>query len=218
MQEYIIDKGLRTKEVGVIFSLSFIISVLLKANGVSDFILDKIIEALSLLKIEQVIDTLGIVPDFVSVPFWFALLSWFYGSCLWKTPVFKKLHNVPDLNGKWTGFLESSYDKSQKYKMDLIVNQTWRKIHFTAVFDKSTSESNVVAILTEKTGRPTIYFGYENESHDIHAHQQMYIGYNKIEFTVDGKLRGRYSNDRPSNSINKSDGNCGVFLLEKVEN
>lgn len=101
---------------------------------------------------------------------------------------------------------------------DLIVNQTWRKIHFTAVFDKSTSESNVVAILTEKTGRPTIYFGYENESHDIYAHQQMYIGYNKIEFTVDGKLRGRYSNDRPSNSINKSDGNCGVFLLEKVEN
>ena len=55
MQEYIIDKGLRTKEVGIIFSLSFIISVLLKANGVSDFILDKIIEALSLLKIEQVI-------------------------------------------------------------------------------------------------------------------------------------------------------------------
>lgn len=39
MQEYIIDKGLRTKEVGIIFSLSFIISVLLKANGVSDFIL-----------------------------------------------------------------------------------------------------------------------------------------------------------------------------------
>lgn len=82
MQEYIIDKGLRTKEVGIIFSLSFIISVLLKANGVSDFILDKIIEALSLLKIEQVIDTLGIIPDFVSVPFWFALLSWFYSSCL----------------------------------------------------------------------------------------------------------------------------------------
>ncbi len=214
MQEYAIDRGIRRKVTIILFTLAILITLLIRSICLGIMNFDKIHEILSYVGIDEIVSALGILPDLLSIPVWYGILWLLYDKFLWKKSIMQKFHHVPNIEGDWSGELISSYDDTAKHSMTLIIKQTWSHIHFTAKFDKSKSESNVAAILSEDTGQPVIYFGFQNRSKDREAHQQIYDGYNRID--LDGNvMNGRYSNDRPSNDPNKKDGNCGVFKLIK---
>lgn len=215
MQEYIIDENYRNKVVEILIFLAVIIAGLIRYSVNGDF-LNSILSQLFGDEMKKIIDLLGVVPNFLSVPFWYYVLWSLFDKYLWKCKLIQRFHNVPYIEGIWKGELKSSYDLSKTYNMQLEIKQTWSHIHFTAIFDKSSSESNIAAILSNETGDPVIYFGFQNRSRDRNAHEQIYDGYNRIELKGD-TMYGSYSNNRPSNEQGKSDGNCGNFKLSKIE-
>lgn len=215
MQEYAIDKGIRGRVTIILFTISILLTVLIRQSGIGDKLMTGFVYILKLGKINETVDILGFVPDILGVPFWYGVMWGLFNNYAWKCKIFQKFHSVPDISGMWKGELISCYDKSVKHPMKLKVSQTWSQIHFTAIFEKSSSESNIAAILSENTEHPVIYFGSQNRSKDMDAHKQIYDGYNRIEL-IDNKMDGSYSNDRPSNDPNLKDGNCGTFTLTRV--
>lgn len=213
MQEYTIDKDTRRNVTVILIIFAIIIATLMRTSGAGNAFIQLIRKILG-IKNNETFELLDIIPNIVSAPFWYGILWYLFDRYLWKCKIFQMYHHVPNIEGLWDGELMSCYDQSTKHKMQLEVKQTWSHIHFTANFEKSSSESNIAAILSNDTGDPIIYFGFQNHSRDRSAHQQIYDGYNRIELK-NNTMYGSYSNNRQSNKATKSDGNCGSFTLTK---
>lgn len=79
-----------------------------------------------------------------SIPGIYALLFLAFDKYLWKYKIFKKLGIViaDDLNGKWKGFIKSSYDEFQKeIPAELDITQSATKIKICGIFEQSKSVS-----------------------------------------------------------------------------
>ena len=214
MQEYLINKGVRRNVILILFVISFLIATFFQNQGIGNTIITFISMCLDKLKIKDMVERLGFLPDILSFTFWYLVIWGLFDKIVWKCPIIQKFHSVPNINGVWEGELTSCYDEPLKHSMKLTVIQTWSQIHFTAKFEKSSSESNIVSIQTDENGHPVIYFCFQNQSQDVSQHQQVYYGFNRIDLN-DNVMDGRYSNDRPSNKQDRTDGNCGTFTLTK---
>lgn len=219
MHSYSIDSNVRGKFLIYIFIFSILVSTVLTAlfSNVIQSILNWLtsINCMSVLLDEC--QKFGVTVNFIGVPFIYWLLFYFFDKCIWKTRVIAKLHNVPDINGKWKGTLVSSIN-NKEIRMEMDVVQTWSKIKFISIFPdtNSKSESNNAAIYVESIGDMKVGFGFINRSRQVNA--QQYDGYNVLEFDDNNHIVGRYFNNRDNTNIDpfNKGGNKGTFYLEKV--
>lgn len=71
-----------------------------------------------------------------------------YFSYAWRWPCFKKILYIPDVNGTWIGYLESSWRNEQKEKLPpmkfvLVIRQTWLTISVKAFTDSQKTNSHI---------------------------------------------------------------------------
>ncbi len=111
----------------------------------------------------------------LSTPWWFDMPSLmgfyglFYGSFdkwLWRIPILRKvgLVKVPDIAGKWKGYITSSFDEHQDHcEASIEICQTWTKIRINLETETSRSYSQTAAVLTEIPHCTAISYEYVNE-------------------------------------------------------
>jgi hypothetical protein len=169
----------------------------------------------------EILRTLAIV-----IPWWFdaPAVMGFYGlfytafdRWLWRTPFMHNTHmvNIPDLNGKWTGYLTSSHDEHQiRHGINVTVYQTWSRIQIVLQSERSRSHSMMASIRTENPIGPELSYEYFNEPH-VDAKMTMHIhrGTNRLALRADnGKttLEGEYYTGRDRQ-------NFGTMYLERLD-
>lgn len=144
--------------------------------------------------------------DAPSVMLLYGLIYDLFDKYIWKWGIWRRLKiiRVPDLNGKWVGYLCSSYSGNDK-KLDgeLEIFQTWRKIQIKLKTKYSKSVSLVAAIVTKDPDGVVIDYEYINEPEPnamatMHAHR----GTAFITQTSDGNtLEGNYYAGRDRRTI-----------------
>lgn len=215
MHSYSIDKKIRTHISIALFVASIVISMLLRSilSPYSDIITARLSSSMINPVIEFLSST-GIFPNFLEAAVIFSVLSFVFERWIWKLPLVRFFHKIPDLNGHWEGELFSSYSK-EAIHMDLDIVQTWSEISFRASFPKSTSSSNTAAIHVEDNRGISIYFGFHNDSTDIASGMQSYYGYNILTLIDEDTLSARYFNNRPNQRKTVKGGNMGTFNLKR---
>lgn len=166
MHTYSTDNDLRPKVIGAIGVLSYLVL------GGLEYLLSLVSETFSL----------GIV---LGVPSWgliFGILFTMFGRWGWNTSVSRGLGavKVPDLNGKWMGWIETSYDGDPPIPEEMIhpdndpdseytrltarleIEQTWRKMGVHFATDSSSSDSEGATVLAGEGKWPNLNYQYEN--------------------------------------------------------
>ena len=213
MHNYSLNTDNRKNAIIIIMVISFILNSLLYSpmNLFIDFLGNKI-GFISVL-ISQC-DKIGISISQVSVLGIFGIIYFLYIKFLWKTKVFKKLHNIPDLNGEWNGSYLSSYidDKGQP-KMggcNVTIKQDWNKISIKCEFGESSSSySKTASLYVDDIEGSILTFTYINDSNNPNWKTRKHDGCN-IFHCKDGALKGKYFTDR-------GDGTHGKIQLVKTE-
>ena len=137
MHQYSLDKKIRERVLYIIVILSVALSPVLKnlfaglIETIGSFINQS--EALSLFA--KTIKDAELVPNVIGVPVIYGLLFLLFDRFLWKFKPLNRILGVPNLSGKWTGKLQSSYD-DEYYEMTLEIKQTWTKIQCKSIFAK----------------------------------------------------------------------------------
>ena len=219
MHQYSLDKNIREKVLLIIVILSMAISYMLKYIFAEP--IETIIyyinqsEALSLF-VKTILDS-EIVPSIISASVIYKVLLYLFDRFLWKFKPLNLILGIPDLNGKWTGTLQSSFD-DKSYDMILEIKQTWTKIQCKSSFDKSSSNSKIASIYLNDPESPVLYFSFHNQSQDLETRSQQYDGFNILSLSTDKKsLSGKYFNDRPNPKKTIKGGNMGkIELFKKV--
>ena len=218
MHTYSVDKDLRAKVVVGIFIASMLISLILN-DLFADIIRNMImyLEQSSVKKYVKLLEWLEVNPNFLGIPFWYGIISFVYDRWIWKWKLFECWHHVPNLEGKWTGILTSSYDE-KSISMNMDIKQTWNKISFKSTFPDTNSKSysNVAAIHVAGNSGIEIYFGYRNDSYSVSNKLQSYNGYNILQLIDKNKIKARYFNERENPNPKFKGGNKGIFELNKV--
>jgi len=106
----------------------------------------------------------------------------FYGAFekpFWKTKLLRRagIVSLPDLNGTWQGYLNSSHDNyATQYPISSEVTQRWRHLSIRLESAVSISRSESAALLTQDAGRNTLSYEYFNAPKasavgSMHAHR-----------------------------------------------
>ncbi len=134
----------------------------------------------SLLEGQPVISAL-FPPYFISIPSAFGFYSLYmllFEKHLWKHNLVRKSFflKTPDLNGKWSGHLKTSYDDhSKEYPCSLEISQTWTHITICLKTDNSFSNSFAASINLFSSNNNLLVYEYRNEPKsgapsDLHSH------------------------------------------------
>ena len=196
MHTYSTDNDLRPKVYGVLALLAYWITVL----------------------VELVTTALSTVLPFAAgfVVSWglaFAIVWKIHDRWFWKTRIARALGftRVPNLNGKWEGWIVTSYEgdiddqalhpdnapseDGQKMKAWLDIDQTWRKINVHFETTQTPSDSNGATMLTEKGKWPSLSYQYENPGSPLVEGLDMHFGTASLEYRDEGDretLEGLY--------------------------
>ena len=119
------------------------------------------------------ITALGLeLPSWATIPYVVLLLSAVYSIAryafdiyIWKLALFRQLHlvKIPDLDGKWEGLLQSSYDAQKtSYPITLHIKQRWSKILIRLDTETSRSHSVSASLRTDMKFAELSY-RYENK-------------------------------------------------------
>ena len=156
-------------------------------------VLDDVVARVFLFSIEPTAPTLGIVLTLTTVVF----SKW-----IWNTWPVRALGlvQVPDLNGKWSGQIVSSYHESTDngggIPVEVTIEQSWRKITVEFETEDSHSYSLGASFITSQSD-PQLHYHYQSVPKP-HAENtlEMHRGSTEIRF-IDGEdgedtLEGRY--------------------------
>lgn len=143
----------------------------------------------------------------------FAFVWKIHDRWFWKTRIAQVLGitRVPNLNGKWEGYIVTSYkgeipdealhpdnDPSkdgQKLLSWLDIDQTWRKINVHFETTQTPSDSNGATMLIEEGKWPSLSYQYENEGSPLVEGLDMHFGTASLEYRNGGEtdtLEGLY--------------------------
>ena len=92
------------------------------------------------------------VPSFAGC---YSSLHWLFDRYVWRLGLFRRLRliQVPDLNGKWAGVVESSYSKAgPAHSVSVTVMQRWSKMALT--FEPEHSRSTTTTAHLRTIGLP----------------------------------------------------------------
>ena len=96
----------------------------------------------------------------------YTVLYWIFDRHVWRWRILRRLRllSVPDLNGMWTGEIDSSFGEEGTNR-DVKVNimQRWASILITLQAGESSSRSTMAAFKTRDTDSPELTYTYLNE-------------------------------------------------------
>ena len=99
-----------------------------------------------------------------SVLFFYGLLFIIFDKWLWQYFKTINLIKTPNLNGKWTGYLKSSFSNHKlEVKAKIRIFQTWTKIKILLITNKSLSYSEVASIVINTPEGKYLSYQYINE-------------------------------------------------------
>lgn len=135
-----------------------------------------------------------------------AALLHFYDRHFWKYPILNKLVQIPDLSGRYSGFIEYEWEKNpEKMKSVIEIIQTASTIKINTFFksDKheNTQSTSWVEDLKFENGHYFIHFFYFNSGTLINGHLNCHYGANRLKVILDDKglpkkLSGNYFTNR----------------------
>lgn len=111
----------------------------------------------------------------LSVPWWvdapsvvgfFGLAYGLFDRWAWRIPVFRRrvLGNMPDLAGRWTGSVKSSFDGFEvDHPVEATIVQTWSRLNVLIRADHSASESMSAAFDIGDDGIWGVVYTFRNE-------------------------------------------------------
>lgn len=159
---------------------------------------------------------IGLFIDF-SVLLFYPVLFHIFNKWVWKWKHFPFVE-VPNLNGKWEGVLESSYKEDETDPPNIInpimeINQTWLEIEIRLYGKDSDSKTYTAAFSTKNQDAIELYYQYTTDP-KFGAKETMHMTKGTGWFTLDSKWEsfkgGYYTGGRDSK-------NHGTFEFKKKE-
>lgn len=214
MHTYSTDNDLRPKVYGVLALIAYGITILVE---------------LATSALSTVLPFAGGVV--ISWGLAFAIVWKIHDQWFWKTRTAQLLGITcaPDLNGKWEGYIVTSYEgeipdealhpdnnsseNGQKLLAWLDIDQTWRKINVHFKTTQTPSDSNGATMLTEEGKWPSLSYQYENEGSPLVEGLDMHFGTASLEYRDDGEaetLEGLYYTGPGRN-------NNGLMSFERLD-
>ena len=134
----------------------------------------------------------------------YQVLYYLFDRFIWKWCLLRKLGlvTVPNLNGRWSGNLKSSYEPDvQDYQIDVFITQQWSKISVRLEAGESHSKSIAASFLTDDPSSPELVYVYDNDPgamapKSMHSHG----GTAKLRVTDSG-LQGQYYTGRGRGTV-----------------
>jgi len=151
----------------------------------------------------------------INVPFWVSIPSIFgiFGSLylllnmwIWKSKLLHRLRiiRVTDLNGKWVGYLKSSYNNySTEIPVSIFIYQSWTKILIVLESETSKSTSRSATILTFNPHCSSLSYEYVNYPNPASlTTMHMHIGSTHLDIVKDNReLIGSFYSGRDRNNV-----------------
>ena len=129
----------------------------------------------------------------------FSGLHWLFDHYVWRLGLLRKLRliQVPDLNGKWAGVVESSYSQAgPAHSVSVTVMQRWSKMALTLETEHSRSTSTTAHLRTIDLPNPQLSYQYVNEPKpNAPGTMEMHKGTATLELVGTG-LEGDYYTGR----------------------
>ncbi len=145
--------------------------------------------------------------EMFSVPFFISIIFFYINQWGWEKCFFKWLIDIPNLNGRYEGQLESSYQSNGAntiIQCAVEVKQTASSITISAYFfnpiknEFSKSDSVIELIDKQKNGSFLLYYVYTNTPGKLHTSLNIHEGTTVCIYYPDKKtLSGEYYNSRP---------------------
>lgn len=81
---------------------------------------------------------------------------------IWKWNVWRKigLVKIPNLNGRWYGFVKSSYNSETKYNVSQEIKQNWTHMSIHFATEKARSHSFTGSVLVDQPEGEIIHYAY----------------------------------------------------------
>lgn len=95
----------------------------------------------------------------------YTALYWIFDNRMWRWPLWRRmgLLNVPDLNGRWAGTVESSYGNGSRYEVAISISQRWSKLLVSLETEYSFSYSISATLKVADVTIPELSYLYINE-------------------------------------------------------
>lgn len=165
--------------------------------------------------LDQLHSFIGLLIDF-SVIFFYKLFYDLFDNWLWKFSSFIPFRNVPNLNGKWEGNLNSSFkdktdDDLTNVKAMIQISQTWQEIEIRLKTNNSKSKTVTAAFFTKNPNAIELSYQYQNDPNpnaikSMHTHK----GTGWVTLAPEmNSFEGGYYNGRDSK-------NHGSLKFEKI--
>jgi len=145
-----------------------------------------------------------VIPWWLDAPSVGGFLTLFYTAFdkwLWKKTIIRKLclTRIPDLNGIWSGYIQSSFDDhSKKLPVKANIKQTWTEINMLVITESSKSCSLTATMTMDDRGASVLSYEYLNEpGPDAAKTMHMHRGFTALTLSNDGcALSGPYYSGR----------------------
>ena len=136
------------------------------------------------------------VPSFAGC---YSSLYWLFDRYVWRLGLLRKLKliQLPDLNGKWVGEVESSYSQdSHAHSVSVVIVQRWSKMLVRLETGNSRSHSVMASLRTIDLPNPELSYQYVNEpKSNAPGTMEMHRGTATLELIGSG-LEGDYYTGR----------------------
>ena len=136
------------------------------------------------------------VPSFAGC---YSGFHWVFDRYGWRLGLLRKLKliQLPDLNGKWVGEVESSYSQDGRtHSVSVVILQRWSKIALRLETEHSRSRSITASLRTLDLPNPELSYQYVNEpKSNAPGTMAMHRGTATLEL-IGSRLRGDYYTGR----------------------
>ncbi len=125
-------------------------------------------------------------------------LFWSINTYLWRIKFVYEVLNIPNINGRYTGYLVSSYDESKKFPIALEIVQTLTDISINLFTEKSCSYSISANLVKNHLGTWSLAYIYQNKTSAMGTNNDMrdHNGTALLDISGDcDNLEGNYYNN-----------------------
>ena len=126
------------------------------------------------------------------------ILFWLANTYLWRLKAIHEVLNIPNINGRYKGYLVSSYDESQQFPIVLEIEQSLTDISINLFTERSCSYSISANLVKNYLGSWSIVYIYQNKTSAMGLDNDMrdHNGTALLDISSDSdKLDGNYYNN-----------------------
>ena len=134
----------------------------------------------------------------------YTMLYWVFDRHVWRWRLLRRLGllSMPELNGAWTGEIDSSFsEEGTKRSVKVNITQRWTSILITLQADESISRSTMASLMARDTDSPELTYTYLSEPHG-RAPEPMQTHRGTCTLRLDGdRLEGNYYTGRGRGTV-----------------